>query len=117
MNEEKIFEKIDWTAIEKIAIPGDIGISYHQSIEFPGFCLRQVEYSVNYKSDHWCNKGHIVHCISGESEIEFQSGEKVILVKGMSLFIFSEKKMHRLISQNGAKVIIIDGNFLEQKNI
>ena len=24
--------------------------------------IRKVEYSVGYKADHWCSKGHIILC-------------------------------------------------------
>ena len=28
--------------------------------------IRLVEYSAGYLADHWCQKGHIVHCLEGE---------------------------------------------------
>jgi hypothetical protein len=42
-----------------------------------------VEYSKNYLVDHWCEKGHIVHCLEGNFVSEQKNGKKVILTKGM----------------------------------
>lgn len=60
------FQTIDWTSIEKETYPGETGSANWQSIQFGGIRVRLVEYSKDYCADHWCQKGHIVHCLEGE---------------------------------------------------
>jgi hypothetical protein len=72
-----------------------------------------VEYSSNYIADHWCQKGHIVHCISGEFISELSSGKKITLVKNDSYIVTDNASSHRSVSMNGAKLLIIDGDFLK----
>jgi hypothetical protein len=74
-----------------------------------------VEYSENYLADHWCQKGHIVHCLEGEFESELQTGEIITLSKGMSYVVSDNLSSHRSISKNGVKLLIIDGDFLKFK--
>ena len=106
--------KINWNSIEKTLHPGKTGTANWQTIDFENFSVRIVEYSEKYESDHWCSKGHIIYCIEGESIIEFENGEKVLLKKDMSLVIYNELNPHRLISINGAKVILVDGDILSK---
>ena len=72
-----------------------------------------VEYSENYFADHWCQKGHIVHCLEGEFVSELNKGENFILTKGMTYVVSDELSSHRSISKNGVKLLIIDGDFLK----
>ena len=44
-----------------------------------------VEYTKGYIADHWCTKGHIVHCLEGKFVSELKNGEK---------FIFNPKNSH-----------------------
>ncbi len=69
------FQTIDWTMIPKIENKGETGTSTSQTIQFPGLRIRIVEYSKGYLADHWCQKGHIVHCLEGEFISELQNGE------------------------------------------
>ena len=67
------FQTINWTTVEKTEHKGEKGIAYSQTLEFDNIRIRLVEYSENYFADHWCQKGHIVHCLDGEfvTELEF----------------------------------------------
>ena len=38
--------------------------------------MRLVEYSKDYCADHWCQKGHIVHCLEGEFITELEMVKK-----------------------------------------
>jgi len=60
------FQTIDWPAIPKTEYKGESGTAYWQTVQFPGLRIRIVEYSKGYLADHWCHKGHIVHCLEGE---------------------------------------------------
>ena len=107
------FHAIDWDPITKTEHKGETGIAYWQTIQFPGLRIRLVEYSKNYMADHWCQLGHIVHCLEGEFTSELQNGGQSHLSKGMSYVVSNEMSSHRSGSENGAKLLIIDGDFLE----
>jgi len=109
------FQTIDWTLIPKIEHPGESGTAFWQTVEFSGLRVRIVEYSKGYLADHWCQKGHILHCLEGEFVSELQSGEKFILTKGMTYVVTDELSSHRSSTEHGVKVMIIDGDFLKQK--
>ncbi len=115
MNKKNIpFQTIDWTKIPKTEHKGDTGIAYWQTMQFEGLRLRIVEYSKGYLADHWCAKGHIVHCLEGDFVSELNDGEKFILTKGMTYVVTDELSSHRSSTENGVKVLIIDGDFLKQ---
>lgn len=107
------FQTIDWTTVPKIEYKGETGSAFWQTVQFPGLRIRIVEYSKGYLADHWCRKGHIVHCLEGEFVSELQNGEKTILKKGMTYVVSDELSSHRSYTQDGVKVMIIDGDFLK----
>ena len=110
------FEALDWTNIEKTSHKGMTGIAYWQTLQFDKIRIRLVEYSANYFADHWCQKGHIVHCLEGEFVTEHENGEKTLLTKGMSYVVSDNLSSHRSISKDGVKLLIIDGDFLKSNN-
>ncbi|MEO7834825.1 MAG: DHCW motif cupin fold protein [Ginsengibacter sp.] len=107
------FQTINWTTVEKTEHKGEKGIAYSQTLEFDNIRIRLVEYSENYFADHWCQKGHIVHCLDGEFVTELENGEKTKLTKGMSYVVSDNLSSHRSISKGGVKLLIIDGDFLK----
>jgi len=107
------FQTIDWNTIEKIEHPGKTGNSFWQSLHFKGLRLRIVEYSAGYWADHWCQKGHIVHCLEGDFVSELENGETFHLSKGMTYIVSDHLSSHRSISKSGVKLLIIDGDFLK----
>jgi len=109
------FQTIDWNTIPKTEHSGESGTAFWQTVEFSGLRVRIVEYSKGYLADHWCKKGHIVHCLEGEFVSELQSGETFILTKGMTYVVTDELSSHRSSTEHGVKVMIIDGDFLKQK--
>jgi hypothetical protein len=109
------FQTIDWTNIPKIEYKGEEGIAIWQTMQFPGLRVRLVEYSAGYLADHWCRKGHIVHCLEGEFVSELKDGEETILKKGMTYVVSDELSSHRSYSRDGVKLMIIDGDFLKLK--
>lgn len=108
-----LFTAIDWTNVEKVEHKGKTGIAYWQTLQFGNLRMRLVEYSKNYFADHWCKKGHIVHCLEGEFKSELENGENYILTKGMSYIVTDDQSSHRSISKDGVKLLIIDGKFLD----
>jgi quercetin dioxygenase-like cupin family protein len=107
------FQTINWELIEKIEHKGETGVAFWQTIQFDGLRIRLVEYSSGYLADHWCQKGHIVHCLEGEFISELKTGEKIKLTKGETYIVSDELSSHRSISEKGVKLLIIDGNFLK----
>lgn len=107
------FQSIDWELIPKTTHPGETGISFWQTTQFEGLRIRIVEYSAGYLADHWCKKGHIVHCLEGEVYSELETGEKTILKKGMTYVVSDDLSSHRSSTLTGVKLLIIDGDFLK----
>ncbi|MCB0458565.1 MAG: DHCW motif cupin fold protein, partial [Flavobacteriaceae bacterium] len=83
---------------------GETGTAYWQTTQLEGLRIRLVEYSKGYIADHWCKKGHIVHCLEGEFISEMEDGEKFILTKGMTYVVSDELSWHRSSTQNGVKL-------------
>jgi hypothetical protein len=109
------FQTIDWSSVEKVEYKGETGVAIWQTIQFAGLRIRLVEYSKEYLADHWCQKGHIVHCLEGEFISELKTGEKFELAKGETYVVSDELSSHRSTSVNGVKLLIIDGDFLKNK--
>lgn len=107
------FQTIDWTTVEKVAYKGETGTAFWQTIEFGGLRIRLVEYSKGYLADHWCQKGHIVHCLEGTFTSELDTGEKFRLEQGGTYVVSDNLSSHRSISEQGVKLLIVDGDFLK----
>ena len=108
------FQTIDWELIPKTEHKGESGTAYWQTIQLHGLRIRIVEYSKGYMADHWCKKGHIVHCLEGEFVSELQNDKEFHLTKGMTYVVSDELSSHRSISKDGVKLMIIDGDFLKK---
>jgi hypothetical protein len=106
------FQTIDWTVILRTEHPGTHGMAWWQTVEFPGLRVRLVEYSPGYLADHWCQKGHIVHCLEGDFVSDMESGERVTLTQGMTYIVSDGLSSHRSTTEKGVRLLIIDGGFL-----
>ena len=107
------FTVIDWSVIPNNEKPGLKGNVLQQVMEYPGLKIRLVEYSSGYMADHWCQKGHIVHCLEGGFESEMENGEKYQLFKGMTYIVSDQMSSHRSNTTYGTTLLIIDGDFLK----
>ncbi|MCP9756126.1 hypothetical protein EGI26_13270 [Lacihabitans sp. CCS-44] len=107
------FQLINWNEIIKVEYPSEKGKSIWQTIQFEGLRIRIVEYSPDFLADHWCAKGHIVHCLEGSFITELAGDDPVVLNQGMSFVVSDNLSSHLSISENGAKLLIIDGDFLK----
>lgn len=107
------FQTIDWSTIPKTEHQGETGTSFWQTLQLEGLRVRIVEYSNGYLADHWCQKGHIVHCLEGEFVSEMENGDEFKLTKGMTYIVSDDLSSHRSVSKEGVKLLIIDGNFLK----
>ncbi|MEP6646923.1 MAG: DHCW motif cupin fold protein [Saprospiraceae bacterium] len=107
------FTLIDWSALALKTKEGSSGASAQKVMEFPGLRVRIVEYSPGFMADHWCQKGHIVHCLAGSFESEMESGEKFHLSAGMTYVVSDGMSSHKSNTKNGTTLLIIDGDFLK----
>jgi hypothetical protein len=113
MSTNILFHTIDWNAIAATEHEGETGVAYWQTKQYDGLRIRIVTYSAGYLADHWCTKGHIVHCLEGSFVSELQNGEQFTLTKGMTYVVSDELSSHRSVSADGVKLLIIDGDFLK----
>lgn len=107
------FQTIDWDEIPETEHIGQTGTSYWKTVQLDGLRVRIVTYSAGYFANHWCQKGHLVHCLEGEFVSQLETGEKVTLSRGMSYIVSDDASSHRSLSKNGVKLLIIDGDFLK----
>jgi hypothetical protein len=56
-----------------------------------------------------------VHCLEGEFTSESADGSSFLLKKGMTYVVSDELSTHRSATQEGVKLLIIDGDFLKYK--
>jgi len=110
-----IFQTTNWELIPVTEHKGETGTAYWRTLQYGGLRIRIVEYSRDYKADHWCQKGHIIYCIEGEMITELSDGSKHLLTKGMSYQVTDELSSHRTYSKEGVKLFIVDGAFLQLK--
>jgi hypothetical protein len=108
------FQLTNWETIPYTEHPGETGMARWRTWESGGLRMRMVEYSANYKADHWCEQGHLVFCLAGEVISEMKTGEQHILRQNSSYQVSDGLSSHRSISSSGATFLIIDGSFLER---
>ena len=107
------FQTIDWSSVEKVIYPGETGTAIWQTLQYNGLRIRRVEYSANNLADHWCQKGHIVHCLKGSFVSELKNKSAITHTEGMSYIVSDDLSSHRSISKEGCQLLIIDGGFLK----
>jgi len=102
------FGTTDWSAIEPTKHPGETGTAVSRTRNFGPIRVRMVEYSPGYRADHWCDKGHILLCLSGELETELRDGRRFRLRPGVSYQVGDGAEPHRSSSPTGATLFIVD---------
>lgn len=106
--EQVPFGVTDWSEIPVTEHPGETGMAYWRTKEIGNLRIRMVEYSSNYKADHWCSRGHVLLVLEGELTTELQDGRKYVLKPGTSYQVESESFPHRSVTTTGAKLFIVD---------
>lgn len=102
------FGTTDWSAVEATTHAGESGVARWRTRQFGSVRVRMVEYSPNYRADHWCEKGHILLCLLGELETELVDGRTFHLRPGMSYQVADNAEAHRSFSRHGATLFIVD---------
>jgi quercetin dioxygenase-like cupin family protein len=109
-----LFQITDWTEIPATVHKGETGEAYWRTRTHSNLRLRMVVYSPGYKADHWCSRGHIIYCIEGEMTTELSDGSSYAMKEGMTYEVSDYVSWHRSFTENGAKLFIIDGAFLDR---
>lgn len=102
------FGTTDWATVEPTTHAGDPGTATWRTKQFGDVRVRMVEYSAGYRADHWCGKGHILFCVSGELETELEDGRRFTLRPGMSYQVADNAEPHRSATRTGATLFIVD---------
>jgi quercetin dioxygenase-like cupin family protein len=102
------FETTDWSELKSERHEGETGYALWKVRQCGDIRVRVVEYSANYKADHWCAKGHILYCLKGEMTTHLKDGRVVELHKGMSYQVEDENYPHSSYTKNGAVLFIVD---------
>ena len=98
----------DWKEVVPTEHVGETGTAVWRTRHFGSLRVRMVEYSANYRADHWCEKGHIVLCVAGELRTELSDGRVHSLSPGMSYQVADGADAHRSSSPGGAMLFIVD---------
>jgi hypothetical protein len=98
----------DWSEVAPTEHAGDTGVAVWRTRHFGTIRVRMVEYSANYRADHWCEKGHILLCIAGELRTELADGRVYSLRPGVSYQVADGTDAHRSSTPTGATLFIVD---------
>jgi hypothetical protein len=98
----------DWSTIEPVEHRGESGVALWRTRHFGAVRVRLVEYSADYRADHWCGKGHVLFCLAGELDTELDDGRTFHLRPGMSYQVADDTAPHRSSSRVGASLFIVD---------
>ena len=102
------FGTVCWDDVVPTEHPGETGIAHWRTHQFGAVRVRMVDYSPGYVADHWCSKGHILLCLSGELHTELADGRRFTLTPGMSYQVADDIEPHRSLSPAGARLFIVD---------
>jgi hypothetical protein len=102
------FGTTSWDDVPRVEHTASAGRVFWRTQQFGSVRVRMVEYTAGYVSDHWCVKGHILLCLSGELHTELQDGRQYILGPGMSYQVADNAEPHRSTSPHGATLFIVD---------
>lgn len=102
------FGTTDWDKVTKTEHAGETGVAHWRTQQFGDIRVRMVEYSAGYLADHWCSKGHILFCLSGELTTELEDGRIYVLTPGMSYQVADNAEAHRSSTAVGAMLFVVD---------
>lgn len=102
------FGTTDWALIPATEHAGASGVASWRTRQFGDIRVRMVTYSAGYLADHWCSKGHILLCLSGELHTELADGRVFVLRAGMSYQVADHAEPHRSSAPQGATLFIVD---------
>jgi len=103
------FSTTDWNEVESVEYKGESGTSFWKTFEAGNIRVRMVEYSPDFKSDHWCGRGHVLLVLEGELVIKLKDGREFTLTSGTSFQVADDdRNPHLAFTEKGANVFIVD---------
>lgn len=102
------FMVIEWEKKPVTEVPGKSGAAQMRTAISDTLCARMVDFTPGYSADHWCAKGHIAFVVAGSLKIVLADGRSFELGAGSSFQLGDEAGRHRVSSEAGAKVFIVD---------
>ena len=102
------FNLVNWGNIQRVEYPGEQGVSTWRTWEMGNLRVRMVEYSAGYLADHWCSRGHVLLVLAGELVTELEGGQSHPMTAGMSFQVADDAEPHRVYTEQGATVFIVD---------
>ncbi len=102
------FATTDWSGIAREEKPALAGRAFWRTQQLGDLRVRMVEYTSGYVSDHWCTKGHVLLCLSGELHTELADGRRFTLMPGMSYQVADNAEPHRSTAPQGATLFVVD---------
>jgi hypothetical protein len=106
---ETAYTNIDWSGEAEVRYEGEQGFATWRTLNFGDLRVRRVDYSPGYLADHWCDRGHVLHVLSGSIQTELKDGRTFDLAAGQS-YVVSDfgDAAHRTYSATGACLFIVD---------
>ena len=101
-------EVVSWQEVPGAEHPGETGVAIWRERVFGEIRVRMVEYSSGYSADHWCEKGHLLLCLSGELEIELMGGRTITISAGSGYYVADGLDPHRSKTAKGATLYVVD---------
>lgn len=102
------FGTTDWSTVPREEKTAQAGQAFWRTQQLGDVRVRMVEYTPGYVSDHWCVKGHVLLCLSGELHTALADGRTFTLTPGMSYQVADNAEPHRSTAPNGATLFIVD---------
>jgi hypothetical protein len=102
------FTVIEWESKPVTEVPGKSGTAQMRTAISETVCVRMVDFTPGYSADHWCARGHIALIIAGSLKIVLADERSFDLRAGSSFHLGDEAGRHRVSSDIGAKVFIVD---------
>lgn len=102
------FSTIDWSKVPVTKHAGETGEALWKTLDLSCVRVRMIEYSPNYKADHWCKRGHVLLVLEGELVTELDDGRIFTLTPGMSYQVQHDGESRQFSTLKGAKLFVVD---------
>jgi hypothetical protein len=102
------FGTTNWSEVPVTEYAGTTGKALWRTRQFGTIRVRMVEYTPGYLADHWCEKGHILLCLSGSLHTVLKDGRTFDLKPGMSYQVADAAEPHQSSTETGATLFIVD---------
>lgn len=102
------FSITDWGGIEPVEFRRGSGATFERTVERGNIRLRIIEYHPGFESGHWCERGHVAFVLTGSLTVELKDGRTFTLMSGMSFQVANGDGWHRVTSQEGASIFVVD---------